>query len=94
MKGDGGERVREYYRTQGEKREQERIIAVIQSIMDKYQAATEEFDVLNDLVECIKNPISPCVWCGLLQMDVYASANGKDICINCEEKALEGNTNE
>jgi hypothetical protein len=30
--------------------------------------------------------IEPCIWCGLKEMDEYASFNGKDICIFCEEE--------
>jgi len=32
--------------------------------------------------------IAPCVWCGLEEMDVYASFNGKDICVNCEDNEM------
>jgi len=31
----------------------------------------------------------PCIWCGLKEMDEYASFNGKDICIFCEEELTE-----
>lgn len=31
----------------------------------------------------------PCIWCGMDEMDTHASFNGKDICIDCEEKATE-----
>lgn len=84
------ERVREYYRKQGEARKQQQIIQLIEKIMDNYEPGSEEFDVLHDLVATIKDQIAPCIWCGLKEMDIYASSNGKNICITCEEKALEG----
>lgn len=31
----------------------------------------------------------PCVWCGVDNMDWNASFNGKDICADCEDIALE-----
>lgn len=34
--------------------------------------------------------LTPCVWCGMLEMDTHASFNGKDICIDCEEEATDG----
>jgi hypothetical protein len=27
--------------------------------------------------------VKPCVWCGMDEMDEYASFNGKDICVDC-----------
>lgn len=34
---------------------------------------------------------APCVWCDSDTMDWNASPNGKDICNDCEDKALEEN---
>jgi hypothetical protein len=33
--------------------------------------------------------MKPCVWCDSDTMDWNASPNGKDICNDCEDKALE-----
>jgi hypothetical protein len=88
------ESVKASYLKLGKTTEQLRIIRLIESIMENHQPASEEFDVLNDLVATIKNDIAPCIWCGLKEMDVFASCNGKDICINCEEKTVEGKINE
>ena len=40
------------------------------------------------------NEFPPCVWCGMDEMDVYASFNGGDICVDCEEDALEADEEE
>lgn len=29
------------------------------------------------------NYFAPCAWCGMDEMNVYASFNGKDICVDC-----------
>jgi hypothetical protein len=31
---------------------------------------------------------TPCAWCGEKNMDWNASFNGKDICNDCEDKAI------
>ncbi len=35
------------------------------------------------------NKRPPCIWCGMDEMDEYASFNGKDICIDCAEEGDE-----
>lgn len=27
--------------------------------------------------------LDPCAWCGMKEMDEFASFNGKDICVDC-----------
>ena len=36
-----------------------------------------------------KMTTDPCTWCGVYNMDWNASFNGKDICADCEDAALE-----
>ena len=35
----------------------------------------------------MNNPdFPPCAWCGMDEMDEYASFNGGDICVDCAEE--------
>jgi hypothetical protein len=50
---------------------------------------TEKNPVASNGCLACNDTLDPCVWCDSDTMDWNASPNGKDICNDCEDKALE-----